>query len=235
MAPAGTAGPGPAGLRSPSVTATVVGICGGSGAGKTTLTRHLLDRIGHHRVSVLAFDAYYRCQSALTPRDRSRVNYDHPASLDHELFAAHLAALRAGDDVEVPVYDFATHTRTDEVEVIEARDVVLVEGILLFSFPEITPLLDVRVFLDVPAEVRLERRILRDVAERGREPDDVRRQFAATVSPMHDEFVQPHRHRATRVVRLGDPFDRVAEQLATEITAGPVLVRPRSATINSSG
>lgn len=193
------------------------GICGGSGAGKTTLTRHLLERLGEERVSVLAFDAYYRDQGHLTAEERSRINYDHPDSLDHQLFADHLDELRAGRDVDVPVYDFATHTRTGHHRRIDARDVVLVEGILLFAFREITERLDVRVFIDVPHRIRLERRVLRDVAERGREPDDVRRQFAQTVAPMHDEFVQRHRHQATRVVRLGDPFGRVAEELAGEL------------------
>ena len=200
----------------------MLGICGGSGAGKTTLTRHLLDRLGPDDVSVLAFDAYYRDQSHLSPVERSQVNYDHPDALDHELFSHHLDELRRGRDVQVPVYDFATHTRTGEHDRVDARRVVLVEGILLFAFPSIAGRLDLRIFIDVPEQIRLERRIRRDVAERGREPDDVRRQFAETVAPMHDEHVQPHAGRATRIVRLGDPYDVVADELATQLTVGPV-------------
>jgi len=196
------------------VTARVIGICGGSGAGKTTLTRHLIDRVGPDDVCVLAFDAYYCDQSHLTPAERSLVNYDHPDSLDHDLFCAHLDELRRGHDVEVPEYDFATHTRTGRTHRLEARPVLVVEGILILAFASIADRLDLAVFIDVPADIRLERRILRDVSERGRDPDDVRRQFAETVAPMHDEFVQPHYDRATHVVRLGDPYERVSRQLA---------------------
>jgi uridine kinase len=197
----------------------VCGICGGSGSGKTTLTSHLLDRLGPERVSLLGFDAYYRDQSHRTPVERSLVNYDHPDSLDHELFAHHLDELRHGRDVDVPVYDFGTHTRTNDHRRIDAHPVVVVEGILLFAFAEIIERIDVRVFMDIPQEVRLERRLRRDVVERGREPDDVRRQFTTTVAPMHDEYVQPHRERATRVFRLGDPYETIAAELAGELSA----------------
>lgn len=189
------------------------GICGGSGAGKTTLTRHLLERLGPDQVSVIAFDAYYRDQGHLTPAERSLVNYDHPDSLDHERFAADVEALRMGESIASPVYDFATHTRTGDVTMIEARPIVIVEGILLLSFAEIAEHLDLAVFIDVPEQVRLERRIRRDVAERGREADDVRRQFAETVAPMHDTFVEPFRHRAHRTVDLAEDYGPVADEL----------------------
>jgi len=189
------------------------GICGGSGAGKTTLTRHLLERLGDDQVSVLAFDAYYRDQGHLSPAERALVNYDHPDSLDHERFAADVAAIRSGQTITTPVYDFATHTRTGDVVVVEARPIVIVEGILLLSFPDIADHLDLAVFIDVPEQIRLERRIKRDVAERGREPDDVRRQFAATVAPMHDTFVEPFRHRAHRTVDIDEDYGPVADEL----------------------
>lgn len=189
------------------------GICGGSGAGKTTLTRHLLERLGPDQVSVLAFDAYYRNQGHLSPADRSLVNYDHPDSLDHERFAADVEALRAGERIAAPVYDFATHTRTAEVTIVEPRSIVIIEGILLLSFEEIADRLDLAVYLDVPEDVRLERRIKRDIAERGREPDDVRRQFAETVAPMHDRFVEPFRHRAHRTVAIHENYGPVADEL----------------------
>ena len=196
----------------PPVTMTC-GISGGSGAGKTTLTRHLLERLGEAEVSVLAFDAYYRDQDHLTPAERSLVNYDHPDSLDHDLFATHVEALRTGSDVESPVYDFTTHTRTGEVQRIQARDVVIVEGILLLSFSAIANGLDIAVFIDVPEDIRLERRILRDVHERGRAPADVRRQFAETVAPMHDTFVEPYRHLAHRTVAVHEDYNDVADEL----------------------
>lgn len=200
------------------------GISGGSGAGKTTLTRRLVDRLGPDQVSVVAFDAYYRDQGHLTPADRALVNYDHPDSLDHEMFAADVESLRAGRAVACPVYDFATHTRTSDVVMIEPRPVVIVEGILLLSFPEIAAHLDLAVFIDVPEAVRLERRIRRDVAERGREPDDVRRQFAATVAPMHDQHVEPYRHLAHRTVELHEDYGPVADELIDRLRTPERLV-----------
>lgn len=193
------------------------GISGGSGAGKTTLTKHLLARLGADQVSVLAFDSYYRDQGHLSPADRALVNYDHPDSLDHQRFAADVAAVRAGETIAAPVYDFATHTRTADVVVIEPRPIVIIEGILLLSFPEIVTSLDLAVFIDVPEPVRLERRIKRDIAERGREPDDVRRQFAATVAPMHDQYVEPYRHLAHRTVELHEDYGPVADELIAQL------------------
>ena len=178
----------------------VFGICGGSSAGKTTLTRHLLERLDERDVSVLAFDAYYRDLSHLPFTERRRRNFDHPDSLDSDLFLQHLDALRRGIDVDVPVYDFSTHTLTGRFERVEAAPLLLVEGILLLAFEEVLARLDYSIFMDVPEDVRLQRRIHRDVTERGRPEDHVRRQFSATVAPMHDAFVQPSRHRADRIV-----------------------------------
>ncbi len=188
------------------------GICGGSGAGKTTLTRRLVERLGPGTVSVLAYDAYYRDLSHLPFAERRRGNYDHPDSLDRDLFLQHLDALRQGTDVDVPVYDFATHTLSGRFQRVEAAPLLLVEGILLLAFEEVLERLDYSIFMDVPEDVRLKRRIHRDVTERGRPPDHVRRQFAATVAPMHDAYVQPSRHRADRIV-AGADTDELADEL----------------------
>ncbi len=169
------------------------------------------------RASVIAFDSYYRDQGHLSPADRSLVNYDHPDSLDHELFARDVDRLRAGSAVDIPIYDFSTHTRTNESTHVEPSGLVIVEGILLLSFPGIVSLLDLAVFIDVPEDIRLERRIRRDVAERGREPEDVRRQFAATVAPMHDMYVEPYRHLAHRILELHEDYGDVARELAARL------------------
>ena len=192
----------------------VLGICGGSGAGKTTLTRRLVERLGAAEASVLAFDAYYRDLSYLPFAERRACNFDHPDSLDVGLFLDHMDALRRGNDVDVPVYDFSTHTLSGRFEHVAAAPVLLVEGILLLAFEEVGARLDHSVFLDVPEEVRLKRRVQRDMAERGRPEDHVHRQFAATVAPMHDAFVQPSRHRADRIAAVTDVAD-----LADELTA----------------
>ena len=164
--------------------------------------------------SVLAFDAYYRDLSHITMEERRLRNYDHPESLDCDLFAAHLAALKAGDDVQVPVYDFTTHTHDGTYRHVPAAPVVLVEGILLLVFQEIADLLDFTIFLDVPEDERLKRRVLRDTSERGRDVADVNRQFAATVAPMHDEFVQPSKTRADLIVDVNkDAFSALIEEL----------------------
>ena len=188
------------------------GICGGSGAGKTTLTKRLLERLGEYEASVLAFDAYYRDLSHLPFADRRRRNFDHPDSLDSDLFLQHLVALKQGIHVDVPVYDFATHTLSGRFERVTAARLLLVEGILLLAFEEVAARLDCSIFLDVPEELRLQRRIQRDMSERGRPEDHVRRQFAATVAPMHDAYVQPSRHRADRVLTSAD-VDELADEL----------------------
>ena len=190
----------------------VFGICGGSGAGKTTLTRRLLERLDERDVSVLAFDAYYRDLSHLPFDERRRGNFDHPDSLDSELFLQHLDALRHGIDVDVPIYDFSTHTLTGRFQRVEAAPLLLVEGILLLAFEEIASRLDYSIYLDVPEELRLRRRIQRDMTERGRPEGHVRRQFATTVRPMHDALVQPNRHRADRIMGPADP-DSLTDEL----------------------
>ena len=197
----------------------VFGICGGSGAGKTTLTRRLVQRLGPGEVRVLAFDAYYRDLSHLPFAERRRRNFDHPDSLDSDLFLQHLDALKQGIDVDVPVYDFSTHTMTGGFERVEAAPLLLVEGILLLAFEEVVSRLDYSIFMDVPEDVRLQRRIHRDMTERGRPEDHVRRQFAATVAPMHDAYVQPNRHRADRVV-TGDASDEFVDELMAMLEPG---------------
>lgn len=199
----------------------VFGLCGGSGAGKTTLARGLVKRLGASETSVLAFDAYYRDLSHLPFAERRRRNFDHPDSLDSSLFLQHLDALKQGTDVDVPVYDFSTHTLSDRFEHVPAARLLLVEGILLLAFEEVAARLDYSIFLDVPEEVRLQRRIQRDVAERGRPPDHVRRQFAATVAPMHDAYVQPSRRRADRIVDAHD-CDSLADELVAMLTPATV-------------
>ena len=184
---------------------TLVGIAGGSCAGKTTLAEGLVTRLGD-RVAVLQFDHYYRDHGHLPMRERALVNYDHPDSLDGPLFVAHLDVLAAGRAVEAPVYDFATHRRTSTTEQVGPSPVVAVDGILLLAFPAVRRRLDLVVYVDAPADVRLERRVARDVAERGRTEDGVRAQFAATVAPMHERWVAPFAHEADLIVDgLADP------------------------------
>ena len=194
----------------------VLGICGGSGAGKTTLTRRMVERLGGTQTSVLAFDAYYRDLSHLPFAERRSCNFDHPESLDVGLFLQHLDALKQGTDVDVPVYDFSTHTLSGRFEHVAAAPALLVEGILLLAFEEVAARLHYSIFLDVPEAVRLRRRIRRDTTERGRPEDHVRRQFAATVAPMHDAYVQPSRHRADRIAAVTDVAD-LADELVTQL------------------
>lgn len=199
----------------------LLGICGGSGSGKSTLAEGVVSRLGPARASLLAFDTYYRDHGHLTPEQRAEVNYDHPDSLDIELFTAHLDALLAGQDIEAPVYDFATHTRPGETMYVEARNIVVVEGILLLAFEDIANRLSVRVFRDCPEALRFTRRLERDIAERGRTPESVTRQFKATVKPMHDLFVQPSAASADLVIsgegELSDHIDTVLRALPTTL------------------
>lgn len=192
----------------PAETSHVVltlGIAGGSGSGKTTLVRRLIDRVGRDRVVALAHDSYYR---DLQGADPAAHNFDHPDALETSLLVEQLALLRAGQGVDVPLYDFATHSRSERTRRVVPRPLIIVEGILLFVDPHLCEQLDLRVFADVDADVRLARRMARDVAERGRTDEDVRRQYEATVRPMHEQFVEPSKRQAQLIIPengLGQP------------------------------
>lgn len=197
-------------MASPDVQ--ICAIAGGSGAGKTTLAFKLLERLGdqasHHTI-----DWYYRDLSHLSAAKRAVVNFDHPDSLEVELFAEHLTLLAAGNDIDAPIYDFATHTRTAETQHIEARRCIVTEGIHLLGISAVRDSCALTVFVDVDPDVRLERRTRRDVAERGRTPASVLEQWITTVAPMHDQFVQPSCAHADRVVTIDENLDTVADEL----------------------
>ena len=195
---------------------TLVGICGGSGSGKTTIARLVAADFG---ATQLAFDTYYCDQSHLTPDERAQVNYDHPDSLDVELFAAHLDELAAGRAVEAPIYDFSTHSRTVETERVVPGDIVVIEGILLLAFPQIAERLDLRVYRDCPENVRFARRLRRDMAERGRTELSVYQQFEATVKPMHDEYVEPCRATADIVTEFDEELHAAADRVIAAVNS----------------
>lgn len=177
----------------------IVGIAGGSGSGKTTVARATVATAAV-ACSPMAFDNYYADQAHLCLSARHAVNYDHPDALDVDRFVADLASLRAGNDVLAPVYDFASHTRSDAVELIEARPLIVVDGILLLAFESVRQLLDVAVYVDVPDDLRTRRRVFRDVEERGRTADQSMDQIRSTVQPMHAQYVEPSARHADLVV-----------------------------------
>lgn len=201
----------------------VIAIAGGSGSGKTTFARKLVSAVGSHRVSILSQDSYYRDQSARFDGDGGAVNFDHPEALDFALLGVHLKALRRGEPVEVPIYDFATHTRKAQTQRLEPRPVVLVDGTLVLSQSHLLDHFDHSVFIDVPEQVRFERRLRRDVHERGREPDGVKRQFERQVAPMHDQFVQPSCANAKLVILHGEDIERWIAELVKTLAAAAAL------------
>ena len=196
----------------------MIGICGGSGSGKSRLAHELAEALGPERTSILPFDAYYKDLRHLSLDERAQVNFDHPDSLDVELFGHHLDGLTRGLDVSVPVYDFSRHQRADDLVILPAADFVIAEGILLFAFDELVERFNYRVFRAAPLDLRFERRLARDVDERGRSPESVRSQFDNSVSPMHDEFVEPSSSHADRIVAHTEDLSAVVEELALLIT-----------------
>ena len=192
----------------------VVGVAGGSGSGKTTLTDNLVQRFGD-KVSIVHHDNYYRAHDDLTYEERTRLNYDEPEAFETELMAEHLSLLKQGRSVHCPVYDFTVHNRSHETEVILPRPVILVEGILLFAIPELVERMDMKVFVDTDADVRLARRVLRDVEERGRSVRSVVDQWQATVKPMHEKYVEPSKKNADIIIPSGGE-NPVALEMITE-------------------
>lgn len=182
----------------------ILGVAGGSGSGKTTVVSQIIRAMEPVPVSLLHHDSYYRDHPDLSDQERARLNYDHPEVLETPLLAEHLRDLLAGQTVEEPVYDFTTHSRTDETRRVEPNPVVIVDGILILAEPELRELMDIRVFVETDSDLRFIRRLLRDTQERGRSVDSVIRQYQETVRPMHLEFVEPSRRHADVIV----PFAR---------------------------
>ena len=199
----------------------IIGIAGGTGSGKTTLTEKLRDHFGANEVSVLNHDSYYKRHDELPYEERCKLNYDHPDSFDTPLMVAHLRELRAGHPVQVPVYDYTIHNRTDKTIEIKPTKVVIVEGILIFQNKELRDLMDIKIFVDTDADVRILRRIVRDVKERGRTLDSVVNQYLTTVKPMHEQFVEPTRKYADIVVLEGGhnlvALDLIMQRIANHI------------------
>lgn len=180
----------------------VIGIAGGTGSGKTTLTNRLKERFGKD-ISVISHDNYYRSQDDISFEERVKTNYDHPDSFETDLLIEHLKQLKNGHSIECPIYSFSEHTRTKDTRKIDPTKVIIVEGILIFQNPELLNMLDIRIFVDTDPDVRILRRILRDVKERGRSLDSVVTQYLATVKPMHEQFVEPSKRNADIIVLEG--------------------------------
>ncbi len=180
----------------------VIGVAGGTGSGKTTLVKNLIARFGDD-ITVLSHDNYYKAHDDMTYEERSRLNYDHPSAFDTDLMIEHLRILKQGRPIHCPTYDYTIHNRSQEVLLIEPTKVILVEGILIFENKELCDEMDIKIFVDADADVRLCRRIRRDVKKRGRTIDSVISQYLETVKPMHEQFVEPSKKNANLVVPEG--------------------------------
>ena len=180
----------------------VIGIGGGTGSGKTTLTKRLKERLGS-AVTVLSYDNYYKSHPDMPYDERVRLNYDHPSAFDTELLVEHLAALRRGETIAAPVYDFKQHDRSDETMLIAPTGVILVEGILILAAERLRSQMDVKIYVDTDADVRILRRVVRDVKQRGRSLESVVTQYLTTVKPMHEQYVEPSRRYADIIVPEG--------------------------------
>ena len=191
-----------------------IGIAGGSGSGKTTLAERLAEHFGD-RLSLLRHDDYYKAQSSLTLEERATLNFDHPDAFDTDLLIQHLDELRAGRDIDCPIYNYSLHDRDSATRRVSATEVIVLEGILIFENPELLRRLDIKIFVDTDADVRILRRLKRDVSERGRSMDSVISQYFATVKPMHEAFVEPSKRNADIIVPEGG-MNRVALEMITE-------------------
>ncbi len=184
-------------------TPLVIGIAGGSGSGKTTVANVILKSVGKHRIAYLPHDAYYRDLRNLPENQRKAINFDHPNSLESELLGEHIKQLQNWQPVQLPVYDFTTHTRTTDYITVKPHPVVVVEGILIFAEPKLRDLFNVKIFVDTDDDLRFIRRLQRDIAERGRTMENVIEQYLSTVRPMHMDFVEPSKRYADVIIPEG--------------------------------
>lgn len=197
----------------------VIGIAGGSGSGKTTVAQEILQRVGPDRIAFLQHDSYYKDLSGLPPTQRAEVNFDHPNSLETELLIHHIACLRDNQPVEVPIYDFATHGRTDKTYTVQPRRVILVEGILIFTEAALREMFDVKIFVDTDSDLRFIRRLERDITERSRTTESVIKQYQLTVRPMHMEFVEPSKRYADVIIPEGGHNTAALDMVVARVEA----------------
>jgi uridine kinase len=197
------------------VNSFVIGVAGGSGSGKTTVVRKIVDSLGLEQVTLLQHDRYYRDRNDLRLEERAGLNYDHPNSLETDLLVQHVRDLKSGKAVNVPQYDFTRHARLRETETFQPRRALIVEGILIFTDAALRDLMDIKVFVDTDSDTRFIRRLQRDVAERGRTMESVIDQYQGTVKPMHLEFVEPSKRYADVIIPLGGHNTVAIELLLT--------------------
>ncbi|MEO7083401.1 MAG: uridine kinase [Gemmatimonadaceae bacterium] len=206
----------------------VIGIAGGSGSGKSTVARNVTKALHTESVAFLDMDAYYLNFAHLPLSERKKINWDHPDAFDWELLVSQLARLAAGQSIEKPIYDFVTHTRSDQTVVVPPAQVVVIDGILLFTDPRLRDLCDVKVFVDADADIRLIRRIRRDMSKRGRALMEILDQYLTTVQPMHLQFVEPSKRYADIIVPRGGH-----NTIATEMIVAKIERRIALASVNA--
>ncbi len=200
-------------------TPIVIGIAGGTGSGKTTVANGILNRVGKDRIAYLPHDAYYRDLHDLPYEQRAAINFDHPDSLESELMIKHVLQLKQWKSVDIPIYDFSIHTRTEKTIHVQAHPVIIVEGILIFAEPELRKIFDVKIFVDTDPDIRFIRRLERDIAERGRTTDMVIHQYLSTVRPMHLDFVEPSKRYANVIIPEGGLNEVAMDMIIARIEA----------------
>lgn len=195
----------------------IIGVAGGTASGKTTVSKKILEMIGPDHLAYIEHDAYYRDLSHLPLAERKTFNFDHPDSLENELLIAHLERLLQGQPVQIPVYDFACYVRTQQLKLIEPRPVILVEGILIFVDKALREMMDIKIYVDAPADLRFIRRLKRDTTERGRSVNHVIEQYLTTVRPMHLEFVEPSKRHADIIIPRGGQNMKAIQMVVAQI------------------
>ncbi len=197
----------------------IIGVAGGTGSGKSTVARAILNRAGTSQISLIQHDAYYKDLGDLPLAQRAIRNFDHPDALDNNLLITHLQDLKTGQSIQMPIYDFTTHTRTGKTQRVEPNRVILLEGILIFADKVLRSLMDVKIFVDTQADIRFIRRLQRDIAERGRTMESVVHQYLATVRPMHEQFVEPSKRYSDIIIPEGGHNEVAMDLIAARIKA----------------